>query len=700
MKKHIFSLFSLLFLAQITWAVDHTVTPVADLPAYYASINNKSGSTLRDNLYSITIAGPQDMSYDGLFDAYPYTDVYPSDSVGKAGKIWDMYSNVLWTPSANHCGNYNAVGDCFNREHSVPKSWFNEKKPAYYDLGHLVPTDGYVNNQRGNNPFGECSGGKRLTNGQYRATGRSGTSTFEGYTSVGTVFEPDDQYKGDFARIYMYMAVRYKKSNKDDVSISGTMFNTTDANYGFTAYSVALLMKWHRLDPVSQKEIDRNNGMQRAQNNRNPFIDYPILAEYLWGNMSGETFLFENAMASFDPEFIPGVSDGTRNSTDPVITSPKGTVNLGATDTEHSASVDITVAGANLEDGNLTLALSGDNASYFSLAATTVTKAQAESGYAVTVSYAPQAEGNHTATLTISGCGVNGHTVQLTGKCTLVHTITWVDNQGQQTTTAATGDYLVLPANQPADCSSDRVFMGWTAQSEVSSKPSDLFTEPSGSISAPATYYAVYADKTIEGGGEQVISKAASIAVGDKVIIVCEDVSKELSEFSTASTIYGLATAYTTTPVGILTFDVLEGKSSGTFAFKNGNDYLNWSSGNSLSTATALSDNTSWKVTIISGNATMLNAKDNTRRILWNKSSPRFACYTQSPGTNYYNIQLYKLTGGTTITYSNYSLHCEETPAGLDSPTAEQIAHKVLVGGQIYIQVGKQLFTITGQRVK
>ena len=69
-------------------------------------------------------------------------------------------------------------------------------------------------------------------------------------------------------------------------------------------------MKWHRLDPVSRKEVDRNNGMQQVQNNRNPFIDYPILAEFLWGNRAGQVFSFNNAIASFDPEFVLGVSDG------------------------------------------------------------------------------------------------------------------------------------------------------------------------------------------------------------------------------------------------------------------------------------------------------------------------------------------------------------------------------------------------------
>lgn len=262
--------------------------------SYYTAIDGKSGSNLRNALYDITKAGPANgHNYDNLWTAYKTTDVYPPDSTGKAGKIWDMYSNVLFTVSTNQCGTYSNVGDCYNREHSLPKSWFKEANPAYYDLGHIVPTDGKVNGQRSNYPFGECASGTYLTNGTKKGLGKLGTSTFTGYTSIGKVFEPDDIYKGDFARMYFYMVVRYKPGNTNNVNLAaygdGTkMFNSTDVNYGLTDYSVALLLKWHRQDPVSQKEIDRNNGMQKVQNNRNPFIDYPELVEYLWGNNAGQ----------------------------------------------------------------------------------------------------------------------------------------------------------------------------------------------------------------------------------------------------------------------------------------------------------------------------------------------------------------------------------------------------------------------------
>lgn len=313
MKKTLISLLALLLTAQFGWGID-PIDPIDQ--SYYATIDTTQGTTLRDNLYSITIAGPQNMSYDKLWTAYKTTDVYPADSLDKAGKIWDMYSNVLFTPVTDQCGNYGNVGDCYNREHSLPKSWFSNKTPAYYDLGHIVPTDGYVNNQRSNYAFGECADGTRLVNGKYYGTGKLGESTFLGYESVGTVFEPDDQYKGDFARMYMYMVVRYKPGNTDNISLAkaGTdgakMFNSVDENFGLTDYSVALLMKWHRMDPVSVKEINRNNGMQQVQGNRNPFIDYPILAEYLWGTKANDIFLFANAVASFDPAFVPGESDG------------------------------------------------------------------------------------------------------------------------------------------------------------------------------------------------------------------------------------------------------------------------------------------------------------------------------------------------------------------------------------------------------
>ncbi len=315
--------------------------------SYYSSINGKSGTTLRDALYTIASAGPKNMNYDKLWTAYKTTDVYPADHA-KAGKIWDMYGGCTFTYSSDQCGNYDNVCDCYNREHSLPQSWFNKVSPADYDLGHIVPTDGKVNGMRSNYIFGEVGSGAATWGTGKLGNAKSitvenvkGSSTIT-TTITSTAFEPEDQYKGDFARMYMYMAVRYKHGNSNGVDLAASgdgkkMFNATDANYGLTDYSIALLMKWHRQDPVSKKEIDRNNGMQTVQGNRNPFIDYPDLAEYLWGNHAGETV----TLASIDNTFGGEVSSYSislyRNGETTIINNLSGSYTLPLKSAEDAA---------------------------------------------------------------------------------------------------------------------------------------------------------------------------------------------------------------------------------------------------------------------------------------------------------------------------------------------------------------------------
>lgn len=262
--------------------------PVA-YQADYASLVGKSGVTLFDAVSTIAAKGYRTHSYKDLWTYFRETDADAS------GYVWDMYSDCRFVFGTDQCGNVGSVCKCYNREHSLPKSWFggSDSNAPGTDLFHLVPTDGKVNGQRSNYPFGECAQGTYLSN---KARGRLGSSTFPGYSSVGTVFEPDDVYKGDFARGYMGMIVRYGKQYEFNQADGGEeMFSNsgkkiTAANhYGFTAYSVALLMKWHAADQVSSKETTRNNGIQRTQGNRNPFIDCPVLADYFWGSKAGQT---------------------------------------------------------------------------------------------------------------------------------------------------------------------------------------------------------------------------------------------------------------------------------------------------------------------------------------------------------------------------------------------------------------------------
>ncbi len=138
--------------------------------------------------------------------------------------------------------------------------------------------------------------------------------------------------------------------------------------------------------------------------------------------------------------------------------------------------------------------------------------------------------------------------------------------------------------------------------------------------------------------------KATSIAAGDVVLLVYESGKYELSGISTTSTKYGTGATYTTAPAGAYELTVEAGSSSGTFAFKNGSNYLTWTSGNSLNKATTKSANTSWTVSFSGGNATITNASDNTRVIKWNNNSGqyRFACYTSGQQA----VQLYKKSTG------------------------------------------------------
>lgn len=258
---------------------------------YYNTTDGKTGYDLKTALHHI-IKDHQEQSYKSLWTHFRTTDKKPNNTV------WDMYSDVpggspayVYTFGTDQCGNYSGEGSCYNREHSWPKSWFNDGKPMYSDLFHLYPTDGYTNSKRGNFPFGEVNSPSwTSTNGC-----KVGNNSTEGYSS--TVFEPIDEYKGDFARSYFYMATRYENIIASWANNNGAteILNGTNDQV-FKQWHLNLLLSWHQQDPVSQKEIDRNNAVYGIQNNRNPFIDHPEYVEMIWdpGQPSGIILLSEN----------------------------------------------------------------------------------------------------------------------------------------------------------------------------------------------------------------------------------------------------------------------------------------------------------------------------------------------------------------------------------------------------------------------
>ncbi|KAF2327492.1 endonuclease [Flavobacterium nitrogenifigens] len=262
-----------------------TAIGFAQIPSGYYSTATGTGYTLKTQLYNI-IKGHTDNGYAGLYTTYQTSDVdnfYEND-----GTVLDMYSEnpsgtdpyTYTTGTTQRCGSYSVEGDCYNREHIIPQSVFNEQSPMVADAHFITPTDGKVNGIRSNYPHGNVSSATYTSqNGS-----KLGSSAVSGYS--GTVFEPINDFKGDIARMYFYFATRYENTV---AGYSYAMFNGS-SNQVFTTAFLNMLLAWHAQDPVSAREIARNNAIYSRQNNRNPFIDHPEYVNQIWGGTpSGDT---------------------------------------------------------------------------------------------------------------------------------------------------------------------------------------------------------------------------------------------------------------------------------------------------------------------------------------------------------------------------------------------------------------------------
>jgi len=251
---------------------------LAQIPSnYYDSANGLSGYALKSQLHTIISNGHNDQGYGALYTGYQTTDsdnYYEND-----GSVLDMYSEnpsgtdpYNYTHGNNTCGTYSHENDCYNREHIIPQSVFGQQYPMRSDIHFVVPSDGYVNGRRSNYPFGEVSNPSWTSmNGS-----KVGSNTFGGYS--GTVFEPIDEFKGDIARMLFYFATRYETQVD---SWSHDMFDGTE-DHVFSDWFLDLILLWHTNDPVSQRELDRNNAAYNFQGNANPFISNPAWVYTIW----------------------------------------------------------------------------------------------------------------------------------------------------------------------------------------------------------------------------------------------------------------------------------------------------------------------------------------------------------------------------------------------------------------------------------
>ncbi|MCM1029424.1 MAG: endonuclease [Pseudoflavonifractor sp.] len=352
-----------------------TLQAAADIPSgYYDEAAGLATDRLKTALHAIVYPHTS-VTYSKLPEYFKKTDVRPQTIFW-----WDMYSNID-VPINITFGTY------MNREHSFPKSWWGGATniPAYTDLFHLYPAEAKANQAKSNLPLGIVKGTPSFTND----VSKVGLGVESG--GADKVFEPADEYKGDFARTYFYVVTAYQNlqwKNK---------WMVVDGDYPtLRPWAIEMLLKWHRDDPVSEKEVNRNEAVYAIQGNRNPFIDYPDLAEYIWGDKMGQTFMPGSA-----PE--PG-GEPTLVSPQPGVDIDFGRVAIG-----HTASRAILFHGHDLS-GTLEMTITGEEAKAFDIEQTTLSAASVctPSGVYLTLTYAPTEIAGHEARLIIQDGGLGG----------------------------------------------------------------------------------------------------------------------------------------------------------------------------------------------------------------------------------------------------------------------------------------------------
>lgn len=271
---------------------------------YYQAADGQCGEALKTAFFQIINGEYQGVLFkqikygsgtlDGVWGAFATTDVL-DDGV----TIRDRYSNITHYQLGDDQlgkGGTSAEGGTeerpgkYSREHSMPKSWFKQEGQTGTEVGpgtdmfHLYPVDAYINSSLRNDlPYGENEGETKHSQNYYS---KVGNCTFEGYT--GKCFEPNDEWKGDFARTYFYMVTCYENQQ---TTWSSDMLSS-DSYPAFSEWALRLLLKWSRQDPVDSIEIKRNEAVCVIQHNRNPFIDYPGLEEFIWGDSTLQAFAY------------------------------------------------------------------------------------------------------------------------------------------------------------------------------------------------------------------------------------------------------------------------------------------------------------------------------------------------------------------------------------------------------------------------
>lgn len=675
--------FITLFLSLVLFA---NLTIFAAIPSgYYTAADNKKSTALLSALHGC-IDGHTTLSYSSLENYYDDTDLTAD------GYIWDMYSTCKFTINDDG-GSQSRICDVWNKEHSVPQSWFGGASPMKSDLFHVYPTDARVNNFRSNYPYGETSN-RSYIDGDSKALGYLGSSNFSGYS--GKVFEPVDQYKGDFARTYFYMVARYLDKSFNESENGKVVFTYSNGTTGLTTYAVNLFLKWHRQDPVSQKEIDRNNAVYKHQKNRNPFIDYPYLAEYIWGEKKNETMVLDELMSSSDPEFIPGESDGSREEVvhTPVLSVSTTKVNFPSVLVDEESSVSIKVTGVYLTS-NVTLTISGEDADMFETSRSSLTISEANSSASqnnVVLTYVPTEQGQHSGTLQIASEGAETLTVKLYGACNAACQVVWMVNgeeytAGNPTTTLAAGSQVTkLPTAPKSPCTESNQFVGWseevitTPQDEM---PADLFSDASEApaVSHDVIYNAVFATlEETEIFEEQPMPAYMDLENTDGWTL--SGLIRDTKHWRMVTDSYIESPSICIECISSITINMRTygGASYNTIEFSANGTKI----GELKASNNKLADYTWEPTTTLSGNGTLrFTSKTNTSEF----------------GPALSSIHIETIGGGviTDYYYSNYVTSCGPTTDIVDVQQPQQVGNKVLRDGQLVIEYNGVYYNTLGQ---
>lgn len=285
-------IYTLLFIFSISFNIN------ANPGNYYNSIDtNQNCSNLKTALFNL-ISNDTHLDYGIIDNNYYRTDSKLSENGSGRQVLVERYCSenptgmdyCFFNPDSI-CSGGSYFCQCFNKEHVLPKAWFNGSNSfsikQYTDMHYLWPADSKVNGAKSNFPIGYV---KVASFTSLNGTKIGTTEPTKNYNyNLTNVFEPIDSFKGDFARAYLYFVTRYQDSVPSYVrnQVAVNVFSTTSFT-GFQPWILQLCVQWHKQDLPSAFEIKRNDSVFAIQGNRNPYIDFPSLVEKVFGvNGSG-----------------------------------------------------------------------------------------------------------------------------------------------------------------------------------------------------------------------------------------------------------------------------------------------------------------------------------------------------------------------------------------------------------------------------